>query len=100
MSKTRSMQERAGGDQGDEAPEGGGDGDEGVAQGVVAHGLVERPAFGDRGADVVGGQVVHELVLHHHGEEGERADGVTEERQGGVAEDVPDFPEGDMSAKS
>ena len=51
----------------------------------------ERHAFGDRRPDVVCGQVVHEVVLHHHGKPGEAAHHVTEQRQRGVMKQVDEL---------
>ena len=39
------------------------------------------------------GEVVHEVVLHEHGHEGEGADHVADERQHGVMRHIPNFAE-------
>ena len=58
-------------------------------------GAAEGDAFGDGGADIIGGEVIHELIFGQHGGEGEGTDEVAEERESGVVEDVDGFaPEG------
>ena len=70
-------------------PEGGGDRYEGIAQGVAKDGGAEGHALGDGGAHIVGGEVVHEVVFHEHGGEGEASHEVGDKGQGGVAKQVP-----------
>ena len=55
------------------------------------HGAAERHAFRDRGANVLGREIVHEGVLHQHGGHREAAGQVGDQRQHGVIGHIADL---------
>ena len=76
---------------GEDLPAAGGQGDEGVAEGVPPHGPLESGALDHGGAHVVLAHLVQQAVLEHHGEEGELGDHVAEHGQDHVVEEVQDL---------
>ena len=50
--------------------------------------LLKGHPFGDRSANVVGSQIIQQVVLKEHGHECEAANDVADERQNGVVDDV------------
>ena len=55
------------------------------------HGVLEGDALGDGGTDVIGRQVVHQVVLHQQGSDGEAAYQVAGQRQDRMTGDVLDL---------
>jgi hypothetical protein len=80
--------------------EGGGDGDQRVAQGMAGDGPAEGHALGNRRADVVRRQVVHQVVLQQQRDQREAADQVADQRQQRVPQQIErDLPQGPRSCK-
>ena len=76
----------------DVLPDGSGDRDDGIAEGVPEHGTAIGDPLGGGRSHVIRREVVHQVVLHHQRHEGKAPDEVAGQRHGGMVQEIQDLP--------